>query len=112
MSCKTTCEACMCHEWDFFHVPDKHSSGGVPECVLNLGEGPEYDGYPCICEDSMNWTLHLKVWHNPTNGECAELGEGCPQWGMVTTVDGETRLADDPKRNWTEHEIDEGVPWK
>lgn len=47
--CLSECLACLSHDWDFFSVPDKHSPGGTPDCVLDLGDGPEYDGHECIC---------------------------------------------------------------
>jgi hypothetical protein len=49
--CNVQCEACLRHDWDFFHVPEKHFTGGTPDCVLNLGDGPTYDGVRCICGD-------------------------------------------------------------
>jgi hypothetical protein len=59
----------------------------------------------------VNWKRHLEVKHNPNAGECSEKGDQCPQAGMVWTVEGEARLADDPTRQWTEYEIDQGKPW-
>ena len=63
--------------------------------------------------DSTNRDLHLKVKHD-TQGHCLErpasVTRACPKEGWVLTVAGPA-LADDPNRQWTEAEIDSGLPW-
>lgn len=51
MRCDPHCVACLRHDWDFFHVPEKHFTGGTPDCVLQLGEGDTYQGHQCICDE-------------------------------------------------------------
>lgn len=58
---------------------------------------------------STEYATHYRVWHNPS-GKCNETPR-CPNEGWIMTVSGPA-MADDPNRDWTESEIDQGLPWK